>query len=89
MLHAERNEKTKVLEVRASGNAITLINELSQLTWSIFSEMFGPQADEALDEWPTLIRKSVKNRTVINGTVLDQIINGNIKNDSATSEAQE
>lgn len=87
MLHAERNKKTKVLEVRASGNAITLINELSQLTWSIFSEMFGPHADEALDEWPTLIRKAVKNRTVINGAVLDQIINGN-NNDSATSEAQ-
>lgn len=89
MLHADRNEKTKVLEVRASGNAITLINELSQLTWSIFSEMFGPQADKALDEWPTLIRKAVKNRTVINGAVLDQIINANINNDSATSEAQE
>lgn len=89
MLHAEKNEKTKVLEVRASGDAITLINELSQLTWSILSEMFGPQADEALDEWPTMIRKAVKNRTVINGTVLDKIINGNIKNDSSTSEAQE
>ena len=87
MLHAEKNEKTKVLEIRASGDAITLINELSQLTWSILSEMFGPHADEALDEWPTLIRKAVKNRTVINGAVLDQIINGN--NDSATSEAQE
>lgn len=88
MLHAEKNEKTKVLEVRASGDAITLINELSQLTWSILSTMFLTQADAALDEWPTLVRKAVKNRTVIDGAVLDQIINGN-NNDSATSEAQE
>ena len=56
MIHAEMNDNEKELDVRISGNPITILTELHTLIWAIFDNMFQNNADRALDGIPDAVR---------------------------------
>lgn len=56
MIHAEMKENEKCLDIRVSGNPLTVLDELHRLIWIIFESMFKNNADRVLDRIPDAVR---------------------------------